>query len=355
LTLLIPTSKPTSAVSPNELAKIAPWLAEPELGLVPNSQEFHKTEQSTALPPTKSKNKGTTEPDPVVKLLVGKQDPHSQYFTPRLFILRSSALKDTRILSEYHRHNPGDVTASSPIKLPDLDPNAFDLYCEYVRTGKIKLSKRFGMDTNTAKRWSWTSCWPLLNAHILSTAICDHKFGKYLLSLLNVMLAHNQAADLDTMRHLFTMPGVSQELKNFVIDAIISNSRDNFSPQQLSSYPDSFVYVALHRAARMLKLGSSPDECHTEGHIDVRSVKCIRDSLQGAVTTKESTNARKEAERDGIDCIDWANRVQGHLRLAQQSPTEDANVSGQVGKYRSGSPNASFILDKLRGARDKLW
>lgn len=340
---------PASKYSANDLVEIAPWTIQDTSGLAPWAVEdiSPSCKADGSLTPKRTRempifrgnniNNRTSESDPIVKLLVGKQDPKSPYFTPRIFAIRKSALQHTTLLSEYKPPGETGIIANSRlVQLPELDPAAFELYYEYLRKGKLKLSKRTGLDTTTPNNWAWKSCWPLLNAHILSTEIGDLKFGKYILSLLEHLLAHSQLAG-STVEHLFETPGASHELRNFVTDLIITHSKCNFNRPYVEYFPALFVYTALGRSIRMLRLASSPSAKYTPHAIDVGSAKSLSENLYKYITTQESLAQRHKTEDEGIDCIDWEERA--------KNPTKVGSAS-EVGQCRSMLLNPSTTTDK---------
>jgi hypothetical protein len=235
-----------------KLAKIVPRKQTPDSPPTARANGIRTYNHKSTTAATRTPDQPLAEPDPVLRLLVGELNPNSEYLTQRLFLLRSSPLEDAELFSHFRSCNLGD--APPLIRLPSIDPHAFELYCEYLRFGEIGLTRHLDMKGGTTKAWSWAKWWPLLNAYVLSMALWDDKFGRQVMRLLEDMMGHGQPGDPEPIHHLFTTPGVSQEIKNVVVDILLGGTARSLSPKILALYPESFIYAASKRARFKLDL-----------------------------------------------------------------------------------------------------
>lgn len=267
--------------------------------------------------PQQSSTPTFTDTGPYVTLLVGKQDLRSRYLTPQLFHVPASAIQHAVNLSKYYAESQAAVRSNNIIRLPDLDPNAFELYCEYISTRSIAFPRRIGLEDWGLKRRPWICCWPLINAHIFATTVGDPRFGRYVLGLLIDKLALREAPDPDTITHVFTARDAGKDLKAFVVRQTLADGLTCFGSEQISRYPATFLHDVLHKISKLFRtrrreakkanrmrasVSSHQPDYYSEG-----TLKLVRERVVHALMGRESHVARVDADANGISSIDWAN------------------------------------------------
>jgi hypothetical protein len=146
----------------------------------------------------------------MVDLLLGHQDPTSQYFTCKYFSVPARTLPFVQ------------SKENSSLLVADLDPHAFELYQIWLHTGVIPAQYRvtcFNPPTSDVKM-TWQSCWPLINAHILGVTLNAPNFTDCVMDMLQAKLNSGIFPDTDTLEHVFSSSGngISEALRRFVVD-----------------------------------------------------------------------------------------------------------------------------------------
>ncbi|KAF2118647.1 hypothetical protein BDV96DRAFT_596502 [Lophiotrema nucula] len=291
----------------------------PDIICSPNEEDKEKdiaTHTSIITDSTESKHTG---PHLFVTIIVGTQHSSSDYLTQRMFNVHRQFLKNSKILY------PLTTSPESPIiNLPDVEPEAFELYLKYAGTGLYEFSKdvpHWNLKGEADKMLSWQECWPLLNAHVLSVKIRDEAFTDYIMDVLITNVNPHVCPDEATISHLFTASDVSEQLKRFVVNAYIDGREAGVGIEALENYPKIFLILALQEA--LARRGETPevveaDSCryHVHGlrgtcYIERRAKqrerkeRYDRERRRG---TQSSLAAVDEAAQNGVKLHDWAYR-----------------------------------------------
>lgn len=316
----------TSGILPEgtKVSAVAPWVVEAEPGpsMRPRKSRVQRKPNHPMKPDIASLRSSSHPANPLVTLLVGRHDPNARYLIPQLFQIPVSSLCKAGFFAKYKPWEQHGVQDSTLIRLADLDPNAFELYYEYICTGTIVFPRRIGMGGHGTMKWSWQGCWPLINASILATTLEDPKFSDYIFSLLKEKLQRGQLADLETIKHVFTTPDIDVRLKHFVLDEAIDSGFANFEINRLAGYPTFFLKIALRRMMKRLSeanlpnvtLGSEVSAPRARNNANelldpnITAIKEIKDQLRGIITTRDNTEARGWAQANGVETTDWAER-----------------------------------------------
>ncbi|KAF2865649.1 hypothetical protein BDV95DRAFT_599618 [Massariosphaeria phaeospora] len=356
---------------PVDKSRIAPWTVEPVRGSqeqkgnattklnIQNLWPFvHQPSLVRVQPatPTRLHSLAPTRPPPPpppptpapVYLLIGKQSLTSAYLTPRLFRINAGTLSRSKILTA-HIQNPQNVLATRPttgdgnntyIHLPDLDPEAFELYLDYLDQNAISSKWRDGTQ-NEHSDYSWMQYWALVNAHILATTLGDAEFSEYVLDLLETRLTAGQCADVKTIKHVFASKGASDSLKRFLVNLNIDAGAQHFRDQDTSQYPSPYILMALEIALDRISNSEEATDTsacaypvHREDN-DLSKSKPGKEKSQREIkldrikeaTTEDIRQAADIAHRNGVKGIDWAAR-----QTAQ--PVKVANRTSWVGFRR---------------------
>lgn len=304
----------------NSIAQISPWVNGNDPGSSWTQAEPNiRIHQQTTSFPNAPFEPNPKQLDPEITLLVGKQDHHSRYLTRQVFRVPTSVLQHSKRLSKYEIYGG---TSSTLIKMPDLDPDAFKMYYEYICTGAIIFPKGAAMGGQSTTAWNWVGCWPLINAHILSTKLQDPKFGDYVLNFLNERLEWRDRVDVETVQHVFTKIGVGEQLKTFIVEAALCGGVSNFETRQLELYPFSFIRMALERAAYKLQIlnsSNNPENAGpgTDAAAKAEAMRLMKERLIAAATTRDSQQARADSESHSVRTVDWMYRNQVNVAEKQ--------------------------------------
>jgi hypothetical protein len=286
-------------------------------------------------------------------LLIGQQDTSSRYFTQRYVRVPASIIPDSAARLS------GSSDNSSPVSIPELDPQAFELYQIWLRAETIHF-RCSGAYSSPAIDFGymWQVCWPLINAHILGCAIDAPEFCDRVMDLIQEKLRNAPAADVDTINHIFSENerDISDVLRRFVVNRYIDAGIEaGIADLQIPSLPPLFVYALLDAALRRLSSGdtvSQTSDC--EYHTHEASGTCYKLSVQPNVVTREkkleaareisrkdSEEVVKNVEINGVRTTDWEERRAdanlalmkqrgwrrvGFRRLDEQPPLETATM-----------------------------
>lgn len=302
-----------------------------------------------------------------VRFLVGKQDPTSRYLTPQLFVLPTSSLVQSKLLSNYAAYSEKANGSNSLIRLEDLDPSAFLLYVEYLSTGEFVFEREEEeQGCNTENSWSWPACWPLINAHIMATTLGDDQFADYVMGVLTEKLDRRQFADIETIQRVFTTVDGSDELKCLIVDHAVLGGARNFGRGPLELYPSSFIYMALQKTVERLSSTKdtsdrsrsetrySPQEfCIARRDVRKASLKGLRERLIVVARTRRAEAMEAELRANGVNTIDWAfqplkDRVK--QSTPQKSSLDYPNKSPHMCSDRENVP----VSDKLSSANGRF-
>ncbi|KAF2280468.1 uncharacterized protein EI97DRAFT_455358 [Westerdykella ornata] len=314
------TTAPLLLPKRTKMTDVAPWLTrERSAGLDSEDRTEIKVPQQSLSFPSPRSALYSADSGPYVSLLIGRQDPNSRYLTPQLFRVPALALRYATKLSTYYVEAQAVVAPPRIISLPELEPTAFALYYEYISSGTIVFptvkNTIGGQNLNTCP---WVPCWPLINAHILATAVGDARFGKFVLGLLRDKLELRQAPDPDTIMHIFTAKDVGKDLKDFVVNQAVAHGLRKFEPEQLELYPATFLHAALDRISELfLNLRrEAKNKTHSYGSVGLFShrdyefeemLRSIGEWVAFALMARKAQTASNELKANGIAVIDWAN------------------------------------------------
>jgi hypothetical protein len=330
--VLIPKTTVSLMSDTTKLTDVAPWLSETSTESHVEGGPLVKLNQQTPSLP-----KGPTLkslPEPAVNLLVGKQITQSRYITPRLFQIPTATLKKSRLLSKYYRDAWRKSASSTIVRLPDLDPDAFEMYYEWATTGEIFFPRELSLDDPITGKLSWAGCWPLVNAFVVSTVLSDYEFRGKIMRLLREKV-ERKTADAETIKHVFTTPDMDMEFKRFIIDEALAGGLANFRVPGLSLYSTEFIRSTLRRISQRVQLANSAKGSSgvvsregnptpfrgKERDICPDPVMEIRERLRATLATRISQRARSELEANGIETIDWAVRQRQRAEeVAQKLP-----------------------------------
>ncbi|KAF2652807.1 hypothetical protein K491DRAFT_29966 [Lophiostoma macrostomum CBS 122681] len=340
---------PIISTTPNttDIRRIAPWVSEfeavdkvidqanfrstiapPNLDQVPNNEILSspnispESRNNTTTGSSSSSSPGSDSsandaPLTDITFLVGAQDPTSRYLTPQYFQLPVEFLQHSKLLTKYqgcaHKHG----SRSPPtIRLPDVDPQAFGLWCSYIAGGKPDAEDAitkgiFVQSTFTKAKWRWVALWPLINAHMLAFTLGDDGFGDYILSLLREKVVKRQSASVETINHVFGAVDVSEDLRRFLAEEAIDGGVKNFTPEMIARYPSAFVGMALERTVEILEtiLNKGKREVEGESRVGVGALRKMKNEMTRAVSTRESAEKRRAVGEEGVKIVDWAEKT----------------------------------------------
>jgi hypothetical protein len=301
-----------------------------EIGTTPSTRKtISDTGSDTAQATTSSDEEAEPARRPKADLVVGKQDPRSQYFTRRYLRISAS--------SAPHISQPSSSTDDSLVAHPDLDPQAFELFQIWLHTGEIPLRCLAACCSSPAtdEKYVWQRCWPLINAHILGCTLDEPDFADQVMDLLGEKIAPGVCADNDTIKHLFSRPGegIPRRLKVFVVHRCIeAGIAGGFNDLDLAQLPPSFVYYALQTAVvRLSQEASDQSGCdyHTHEtrescykmHINPSALrKKRRMEFDREMTSRDSEEVVMNAKRNGVIIVDWEQRkVDANRTMRQQT------------------------------------
>jgi hypothetical protein len=208
----------------------------------------------------------------MLDLMIGQRDPSSQYFTQRYIRVPASTMPSSSTppttLSESSDNSSLQV-------YPDLDAHAMELYQIWFHTGEIptRIQRPCCSSPEVDPKYLWQAHWPLINAHILGSALNAHEFSDQVMDLLQEKLSAAGRPGLDTISHLFSANNSSnsETLKCFVVDQCINAGTECLAGIDLPSLPPAFVHLmlerALHRLCSATSFHRTPEcEYHTHTH-----------------------------------------------------------------------------------------
>jgi hypothetical protein len=295
-------------------------------------QSLHGEQSADSLPstaaPVKSKEDVKSPSRQVTNVVIGQQDPSSRYFTRKYVQIAVSKRPNASVPFETTK---GELFCL----LPELDPQAFELYQTWLHTGVIAL-RRQGFDyavPRTEITPAWKDCWPLFNAHILGCTINDADSPDRVIDVLQEKLGNNaHQVDVDTINHLFSaeVEGIPQVLKDFVVCCCIeAGIESDFADLHIPSLRPTFFRLVLKSALQRLSREHRPQEC--EFHIHETPEACYkkRISPNDIEWEKRLNSGRQNSCKDfeqvmenrrnnGIKAEDWEDRraeAHGALRL----------------------------------------
>lgn len=329
------------------------------------------TQVANTTPPVRASaiiNGASTEPHPraAYKLILGRQDPTSSYFTRRYFRLNDLAASQ-KVL------NASNDTLHH---VPELDPQAFDMFKIWLHTRKITP---WYLD-NVEKEHKWMASWPLMNAHILGCIIEEPDFADRVMDVLAERLAPLTCPDADTIAHIFALDreGVSKALKRLVIDRFIDSPEVGRNCLNIASMPKTFCQGALQTILQRFDRDFNP-EAHSccRYHIHGPNEACYKTRMTPVDVMKEQKLAEaralstKDAEvvvanmiKNGIKSIDWEQRKANANRALQEEMRrswvgfrrlEDGGRLVRSARITKTSPNGTFGEEGGTRRSDETW
>lgn len=328
-------------------------------------KEEGDSKETKTKPAVESNN--AEEPErPLLDLLVGQQDPSSQYFTRKYFRVPSSSVPDIV---------PASDGSELLYELPELNPNAFRLYQIWLHTGAI-LPGYHGaynpLHTSTSK-YKWQLFWPLINAHILGCAIRAVDFADSVIDFLQEKLETTRADD-DTIKHLFSADnkGVSNSLKSFVVDQCINTNVQGSARLDLSGLPATFAHLMAERAllclshqtSKAAKAGceyhthATPDACYKKKVLpkDTRKKQWLE--AQREKSRKDNEEITKNSKANGIRTVDWESQRAAKSRTSTMQAGESgvpSNTPTQAKRFSHPPADTFFGTTQPLGAIDDVF
>ena len=211
-----------------------------------------------------------------LNLLVGKRHPASRYVTQRFFQVRPYLVKNSEVLSKLEISAPHSVRYlhESTHVLPNIDPDALQLYIEYQPIG---LHSR--LRANVEEKRTWRELWPFINGHILGVTIRDTGFADLMIDILVDKVRTEYCADRDTIRHVFEAEGVSNGLKRLLVEHCVEDN-DGTVEGDILHLPKAFVDMMACTTLKRLRGETQEDkpECFYHSHGEEQ---CYRKKFQG--------------------------------------------------------------------------
>jgi hypothetical protein len=271
---------------------------------------------------------GVSNPILTIGLLVGTQDQGNPYLTTQLFQVPIGLLRHTNMSARLQHFAASGVPRTSVVRLPDLDPNALQLYLEYVSTGDVSFPKSVGITRPGREKLSWVACWPLINAHRVSTVLDDEDFARFIIRLLQKKIYRPQIVDPETLHHVFRAAG-PDPLKQLVVDEAIECGLDNFDSTFLARCPTPFILMALEIVIEKLKLdvlSRMENDWGVDAGIlgaDPIKMRRIRDRLKIEKMSRDFRQSKTEV--DGVKTVDWTNDApESSMPEANRQKTKEA-------------------------------
>ena len=309
--------------SNNSQSIIAPWLDLETPGYLSPTQEPPKPAHPTASMPEILPTVPSEEVH--ITLLLGYHTPYCRYLLPRAFSIPVKLLRRSRTLCEYADKALEGNLDLDLVRLPDIDPETFEMWYEYVMWHRITLPRCKGLAGFSDKGWTWQACWPLINAYIMSTIIEDDVFGQYVWRLLKTNHERGQILDVETVRHIFLSSSEPiEELVDLIINDAIDSGSISFENHLTVRLPTSFIELTLdrvedrikwvaERAERAYKLEDKVAKEHGESHLasdeaivrKMNSLYKVRYLLKGVKGSRETEYIREGLAEDGIEATDW--------------------------------------------------
>ena len=269
----------------------------------------------TKKPPTHETN-GSGEPRgkenarESVNLLLGQQTTNAAYFTRRYVALPCS--QNARI--------PKRKPSETLHHCDELDPEAFEAYRRYRKTGRLEFSCSEDVRANDI----WMACWPIMNAVVLGHTLGHPEFANMAMDLLVERLPPGICPDVETIKHLFdeNHTTIPNSLRKLAVDRFLDAIPYSSSNMEVSQYPPLFQSAVLHAALERLSHRSNPvvkssRDYHSHGATEA----CHKQmpEINGTLKGKERAHVYKECagdaeavaktlEENGIKNFDWAYR-----------------------------------------------
>ncbi|KAF9701134.1 hypothetical protein EKO04_000118 [Ascochyta lentis] len=307
---------------------------------------------------------------PAFKLLLGRQDPASPYFTRRYFHFSDLAAP----------HSPLDASNDTLHHISEFDPQAFEMYKIYLHTGRIPHAHTNNVD----KFHLWMAYWPLMNAHSLGYIVEEPGFADRVMDVLAERLRPGTCPDVETIIHLFgeNREGVSDALRQFIVDRFIDALETDRQFLNKFNMPASFSQTALRttlqRLDGKLPVVQSGCEYHTHGTEEA----CYKTKITPAEALKEKKLAEarelsaKDAEsavaniiQNGVKSIDWerhradANRKMrektgrtwvGFKRLEDAPSVEGADTVEQDLERLKGGTSSNHTSNQAKECHERV-
>lgn len=324
---LVPFAKTKTRSSPSSSPKIK---TSPTLSPIPELKEH----MHSANPPSPE----TQQPE-TIRLLVGSQTNTTPYITRRLFeipktTLYKSCLYTYIIQQQSPKRHGADAKPipSSLIRLEYLDPDAFELYIDYICTGTFVYPKGNSSSNppppanlseifRSTHDLSWAAAWPLLNAHVLATTIGDSSFATIVMQLLRRKIDRKEKVDIETIQHSFRVGATGEEarpayneLKMFLVDEAIRGGMKNFEARRMGLYPMEFIHLALQRTVSRLEITSVR---HNERAASRKDVK--RKDKDEARKEKHKANEKVNNEVESCEAVSRYMRWEAMRRTKEMS------------------------------------
>lgn len=245
-------------------------------------------------------------PRPTFDLLLGQQDPDSPYLTRRYF-------SETFIADADHAYEPPDDILHL---IPELDPQAFDLFEIYTHTGRLSIR----CPSASKADHIWITCWPLINAHILGCIIDEPAFADRVIDTLVEKITPGIAPDLETIQHLFDSDrkNIPKTLRTFVVDRFIVAQQWSVTLLDTSRYPVLFTDLVLQSTLRRLSRHESTAvfqgcryHIHGDGEVCYKKKLTLNILKEQRLAAARETSARDlafataNALQNGVKSIDW--------------------------------------------------
>jgi hypothetical protein len=265
-----------------------------------------------------------------LEFLVGTQDPNSRYKTQRLFRVRASLIKDSKVLSKYKSYAPSLLgNEHDPVyHLPDVDSQAFDLYLSYQPIGPYSQSP-----AKPKEKASWQEYWPLMNAHILATTIEDAGFADFIIDELAGKFDSERGADNDTIKRVFNALGISPELRQLLVDHGMSKV-DELLAHGLQDLPMNLLNIIPHVALRIGNVGDAPQSEGCKYHTHGLNAECYKRRISMEKTPLEADKSLTQEDPSDAENGAQQNCITDHCDPNGQNwPTPTiSSVNGETSK-----------------------
>ncbi|KAF2118646.1 hypothetical protein BDV96DRAFT_677464 [Lophiotrema nucula] len=130
----------------------------------------------------------------------------------------------TKTISEHLKRSPPAKSQTIlEIKLPGVDPRAFELYTWWLNAGYVPFNVWAPPNsTETVRSLQWNDCAELVQIYILNANFKDENFRRYLISELKKWLAPGQVPNIEVIEYVFGVED-EKELHDFVVDHMLSD------------------------------------------------------------------------------------------------------------------------------------
>jgi hypothetical protein len=290
----------------------------------------------------------------MLDLVIGQRDPSSRYFSQRYIRVPASTMSSLSIPPT----TPSESSDNNSLQVfPDLDPHAMELYRIWFHTGEIptRIQRACCSSPEIEPQYLWQAHWPLINAHILGSALNAHEFSDQVMDLLQEKLSTAGRPDLDTISHLFSANNSSISLKCFVVDQCINAGTECLAGIDVPSLPPAFVHLMLERALHRLCSATSfyrtpeceyhthktPETCYKQNMSSKELRKTLRLQLDREKSLKDAEDVVTNAKVNGIKTVDWEERrAEANKALWEQTGRRHCSFRRLDGR-QSGTTAAS--------------